>query len=100
MQLRSHLPRRRMEQRQQLGRAVAEVLMRVASRTDRRLPAGAETYPLRTSPPPEFAAVEIALPAEKAVLASTTPPRKTSHRGFFGKVRGFFAALFGGRAKS
>jgi len=55
---------------------------------------------LRTSPPPEFAAVEIALPAEKAVLASTTPPRKTSHRGFFGKVRGFFAALFGGRAKS
>jgi hypothetical protein len=55
---------------------------------------------LRTSPPPEFAAPEVTPPAEKTTSVSSPPPAKTSHKGFFGKVRGFFAALFGGRAKS
>ena len=55
---------------------------------------------LRTAPPPEFAAPEVVPPAEKAASVATASSTKTPHKGFFGKVRGFFAALFGGRAKS
>ena len=55
---------------------------------------------LRTSPPPEFAAPEVVPPAEKAASVAPASSTKTPHKGFFGKVRGFFAALFGGRAKS
>jgi len=55
---------------------------------------------LRTAPPPEFAAPEVVPPAEKAASVAPASSTKTPHKGFFGKVRGFFAALFGGRAKS